>query len=146
MILIWLKKYVCAAYDPHNRLHMNDINRLRFLLFTKSSENNLKKLPPTREPLQLHILRSAYAAGWIWGVTLQLSDQIPSPFDRGYKYSKDNRFAVVWCAAYNVNLNEYIFTCPCKGLCTRCKCVKKEVSCLLFCSCVCVASQENIVG
>ena len=146
MISIWLKKYVCAAYDPHNRLHMNDINRLRFLLFTKSSENNLKKLPPTREALQFHILRWAYTAGWIWGVTLQPSDQIPSPVDWGWKYSKDKRFAVDWCGAYNVNLNEYIFTCTCKGLCTRCKCVKKEVSCLLSCSCVCIVSQENIVG
>ena len=45
-----------------------------------------------------------------------------------------------------VNLHEYIFTCTYKGLCTRCKCVKKEVSCLPFCSCACIASQENIVG
>ena len=25
---------VCAAYDPHNHFHTNDVNRLRFLLFT----------------------------------------------------------------------------------------------------------------
>ena len=105
-----------------------------FLLFTKSSENKLRKLPPTRGALQLHILRSAYAAGWILGVALQPSDQIPSPVDCGWKYSKENRFAVDWCGTYDVNLNEYIFTCTCKGLCTRCKCVKKE------------ASQENMVS
>ena len=58
-----IEKYVCAAYDPHNRFRMNDVNRLRFLLFTKSIENKLRKLPPTREALQLHILRSTYAAG-----------------------------------------------------------------------------------
>ena len=141
-----IEKYVCAAYDPHNRFHTNDVNGLRFLLFTKSCENKLRKLPPTREALQLHILRSAYTTGWIWGVTLQPSDQIPSPVDWGWKYSKDNRFAVDWCGTYDVNLNEYIFTCTCKGLYTRCKCVKEEVSCLPFCSCACIASQENIVG
>ena len=141
-----IEKYVSAAYDPHIRFHTNDINKLQFLLFTKSSENKLRKLPPTREALQPHILRSAHAAGWIRGVTLQPSGQIPSPFDWGWKYFKDNRFAVDWCRTYDVNLNEYIFACTCKGLCTRCKCVKKEVSCLPFCSCACIASQENIVG
>ena len=60
-----IEKYVCAAYDPHNCFHTNDVNRLRFLLFTKPSDNKLRRLPPTREALQLHILRSAYAAGWI---------------------------------------------------------------------------------
>ena len=89
-----IEKYVCATYDPHNRFHTNDINRLLFLLFTKSTENILRKLSSTREALQLHILRSAYFAGWIWGATLQPSDQIPSPVDWGWKYSKDKRFAV----------------------------------------------------
>ena len=121
-----IEKYVCAAYDPHNRFHTNDINRLRFLLFTKSSENKLRKLPSTREAFQLHILRSAYSAGWIWGITLQPSDQIPSPVDWGWKYSKGNIFAVDWCGTYDVNLNEYIFTCNYKGLCTRWKCVKRR--------------------
>ena len=83
-ISIWWK-YVCAAYDPHNCFHTDNINRLWFLLFTMSSENKLRKLPPTREALQLHILRSAYAAGWIWGMTLQPSDQIPSLVDWRWK-------------------------------------------------------------
>ena len=135
-----------CCYDSHNRFHTDHNNRLPFLLFKRLSDNKLRKLPPTKEVLQLHILRSAYTAGWIWDVTLQPSDKIPSPVDWGWKYSKGNRFAVDWCGAYDVNLNEYIFTCTCKGLCSRCKCVKKEVSCLPFCSCVCIATQENIVG
>ena len=134
-----IEKYVCAAYDPHNRFHTNGVKRLQLLLFTKSSENKLRKLPPTREAFQLHILHSAYAAAWIWGVTLQPSDQIPSLVDWGWKYSKGYRFAVDCCGTYVVNLSEYIFTCTCKGLYTFCKCVKKEVSCLLFCSCVFIA-------
>ena len=127
-----MEKYACASYDPHNRFHTNDVNWLRFLLFTKSSDNKLRKLPPTREALQLHTLRSAYAAGWIWGLTLH--------------YSKYNRFTVDWCGAYDVNLNEYIFICTCRGLCSRGKCVKKEVSCLSFCGCVCIATKESTVG
>ena len=108
-----IEKYVCAAYDPHNRFHTNNISRLQFFLFTKSSENKLRKLALTREALQLLILHSAFAAGWIWGVTLQSSDQIPSPVDWGWKYFKDNRFAVDWYGTYDINLNEYIFPYTC---------------------------------
>ena len=59
--------------------------------------------------MQLHVLRSTYTGGWIWGVTSYPSDQIPSPVDWGWNYSKENRFAVDWCKAYDVNLND-IFT------------------------------------
>ena len=54
------EKYVYATYDLHNYFHKNDVNRLRFLLFTKSSENKLKKFPLTRYTLQLRSLRSGY--------------------------------------------------------------------------------------
>ena len=74
-----IEKYVCAAYDPHNCFHANNVNRMWFLLFTKSSDNKLRNL--TREALQLHILCSVYTAGWIWGTLLQPNDQIPSPVD-----------------------------------------------------------------
>ena len=76
-----IEKDVSAVYDPHNSFHTNNVNRLRFLPFTKSVESKLRKLPPTREAFHLHILLSTYAAGLIWGVALQPSDQIPSPFD-----------------------------------------------------------------
>ena len=137
---------MCVAYDPYNRFNSNDVNRLRFPLFTKSSDSKLRKLPPKRDALQLHILCSACAVGWIRGVKLELSDQIPSPVDCGWKYSKGYRFAADWCGTYDVNLNEYIFTCTCKGVCSQCKYVKEEVSCLPFCSCVCIATRENTVG
>ena len=140
------EKFVYAAYDPRNRFRTNDVNKLRFLLFTKSSDNNLRKLPPTKEALRLHILRSAYNASWIWGVTLRPSDQVPSPVQWGWKYSEERKFIVDWCPVCEVNLSDYTFTCTCKGPCTRCKCVKKEASCLPFCGCVCVATRRNIVG
>ena len=64
-----IEKYVCAAYDPHNRFRKSDVNRLRFLLFKKSSDKKLRKLSPTKA-LRLHILRSANTAGRIGEVTL----------------------------------------------------------------------------
>ena len=68
------EKYVCVAYDPYNRFNANDVNRLRFPLFTKSSDSKLRKFPQKRDALQLYILRSACNVGWIQGVILQPSD------------------------------------------------------------------------
>ena len=59
-----IEKYVCA-YDPHNRFHTNEVNWLQFILYKKSSDNKMEKLPPTKEALKFQILRSIYAAGWI---------------------------------------------------------------------------------
>ena len=61
------------------------------------------------------------------------------------KVLQGNRFAVDWCGAYDVNLNEYIFTSTCKGLCSRFKCVKKEVSFLPFCSCFVLQQKEMLL-
>ena len=134
MISIWLKNINVLPF-----IHIIAFIRATltdcFFFLSKSSENKLKKLPLTSYTLQLHRLRSAYGADWIWGMALEPSDQIPSPADWRWKYSKDNRFAVDWWGAYDVNLNEYIFTCTCKGRCSWFKCVKKEVLCLPFCSC-----------
>ena len=83
-----IEKYACAAYGLHNRFRTSDGNRLRFLLFTKSRDSKLRKLSPTKEALQLHILHSVHATVRIWGVTLQPSDQIPSLVDCGRKHFK----------------------------------------------------------
>lgn len=60
-----IEKCVCAAYDPHNCFHTTDVERLRFLLLTKLSDNKLRKPPPTREAAKsfITIFRSAYVAG-----------------------------------------------------------------------------------
>ena len=66
---------MCGAYNSHNRFRMTDVKGLPFVLFTKSNGNKLRKLFSTKEVLQLHILRSAYATSWTWGVKVQPSDQ-----------------------------------------------------------------------
>ena len=131
------EKYVCAASDLHNCFRTSDGNRLRFILFTKSSDDKLRRLPPTNEALQLDILRSVQAACRIWDVTLQSSDQIPSLVDCRWKYFKGKRIAVDWCGVYVANLNDYIFSCTSKRLCIRCKSV--NISSLPLCSCVWIA-------
>ena len=104
-----IEKYVCAACDPHNRVHMSHVNRLRFFWFKKSRENKLRKLPPKKRDFKASCFTFNLHWWLEWGVTSYPSDQIPSPVDWGWNYSKENRFAVDWCKAYDVNLND-IFT------------------------------------
>ena len=98
---------------------------------------------PSVYKVTFHILHSAYTAGRIWSVTLQPTDQIPSPIDWGWKYSKGKKTVVDCCGEDDANLNDYIFFCTWKILCIRCKCVKKVILCLPFCSCICIATREH---
>ena len=106
---------MCCFYDPHNRFCMSDVNRLRLVLFKRLTDKKLRRFSPTKEALQLHILRLAYASGKILGLTLQPSDQIPSPLEWWCNYLKVKRIAVDWCEAYDVNLNDYIVPVFAKG-------------------------------
>ena len=92
------------------------------------------------------MLRSAYAAGWIWGVSLRSNVHVPSPIDRGWKYNEERKLVVDWCPVHLVNLNDYLFTCICKRSCAHCKCRRKEASRLPFCSCVYVATGQSTTG
>ena len=47
-----------------------DLDILRFKKFTNSSSNELRALPPSKDALLQHVLRSAYQAGWDWGNSL----------------------------------------------------------------------------
>ena len=92
----------------------------------------MRKLPPTREALRLHVFRSTYA-----GIILKRRMGLEIP---------DRKIIVDWYAVTNVNLNNYLFTCTCKGSCTRCKCITKEAPCLPYCNCICVATAGTTIG
>ena len=94
-----LEKFVCRAYDQNPWFRTYDRDSLRYLLFSISTENNLRKLPPTRAALQLHILPSAFVAGWIWGQYLKGHDSTPGPLDWSYVLDTDESPTPKWCPA-----------------------------------------------
>ena len=49
-----IEKYICTAYDLHNRFRTSNVNRLQFLLFPKSSDNKLKTFPNKRGTAALY--------------------------------------------------------------------------------------------
>ena len=63
---------------------------------------------PSVYKVTFHIFRSRYAAGRIWGVTLQPTDQIPCQVDWGQKHFKGKKIAVDWHGAYDFGLNDFL--------------------------------------
>ena len=100
----YLERFVCSAYDIQCRFNTDDINKLRYLLFLKLCENNLRRLPPTRDALRQHIFRAAYAAGWIWGKTLKHDNQVTSPTEWGWRFNNDRQLVPNWCPSVLVEL------------------------------------------
>ena len=121
-----IEKFVCAAYDPTNRFQSDDINKLRYHLYSVSTDNNFRRIPPTRAALHLHILRSAYAGGWHWGGALLENLQIPPLTDWAWFLNTENQPVPYWCPPSELKLQDVLYTCNCKGTCTRCKCAKRK--------------------
>ena len=56
---------------------IQSINSVRFRIINTSVSKNLRELPPCFVSLKLHVLRSAFQSGWIWGNTVS-NKQIPA--------------------------------------------------------------------
>ena len=125
------ERFVYSAYDIQCRFNTNDINKLRYLLC------NLRRLPPTRDTLRQHIFNQQHKLHGIWGKTLKHDIQVPSPTEWGWRLNNDRQLVPTWCPFVLVELKDFVFTCCCKGTCTRCKCMIKGTSCLPFCNCNC---------
>ena len=136
-----IEKFVCLTYDPNNRYQYDDVDKLRHRLFSTSFDINVTKLPTSRDSLRMHILRSAYIAGWVWGTALNFDNARPSPITWGWKRDQQNHFIVDWSPVNPCKLNYILFTCNCKNECKRCKCVNKNEKCLPFCKCGCNADK-----
>ena len=56
-----------VSWVDGNKSDSTGLDELRLQLFKTSSNNNFRELPPSEEGLELHIRRSSYQSGWIWG-------------------------------------------------------------------------------
>ena len=132
-----LEKFVFQAYDPNHRFETYEINKLCYLLFSVSTANNHRTLPATRDALRLHVLRSAFVAGWIWGQSIEGHESTPDPLDWGYVLDIDDSPTPEWCPPTSIILKDVNYSCTFKNKWTRCKCVKELGFCLPHCKCPC---------
>ena len=118
------------------------VNDVRFELYANSSSDNFRELPPSRDALEQHILRSSYQAGWIWGNTL--AQQLPpSKLQWGWKtHPSQSGILIKWTGEVVedrlTTVSMVTATCKCDAnisKCTSCKCARLKLTCLRYCSC-----------
>ena len=128
-----LESYVLELYgSKHDTLGATRLDK-----FNKSSDNNLRTLPPSIGALRQHIYRSAYQAGYLWWQSVEELD-IPDPTQWGWKSSFNGLlFEPFWTSNQSpIAVKEFIKTCSCKtGKCKTCKCATQNLPCLSMCGC-----------
>ena len=99
-------------------------------MFISKSSDNLRDLPPAKDSLILHVMRSAYRGGWIWGNT-SAEITLPSVEEWGWQ-----RLYIKWTSIEGSNLDFILETCKCRTLsCKACKYTKKKLKCISLCGC-----------
>ena len=127
-----IKEFVCLLYGvPQGSLTSIRLNR-----FQKSTDDDLKKLPSSREALSQHVKRSCYQAGYLWQESL-LDLPLPKPTEWGLKCDAMNGYAPQWLTTpLSIDLEKFVTTCSCKsGKCKQCKCAKFDMACIRMCKC-----------
>ena len=114
----------------------------RLDLFKMGSSNNIREIPPSKRGLNLHIRRSAYQSGWVWGNT---ASQEPTPQLEEFSWKvTGTKLAIEWGSNLTGDLLQRLTkTCSCKSgrsdlsakLCQSCVCRRGSVSCIDQCKC-----------
>jgi len=134
-----IEKFVNYCYGQVNE---ESINEASYQIFSSLVSGKLRQIPPSRNSLILHIMRSAYQSGWIWGNTLS-EMACPPVTDWGWTIHEDrSRIGIVWYEKESgsdvMTLAKLIKTCKCKRsatACRNCHCSKLDFACLRFCNC-----------
>ena len=127
-----IEEYVKTLYTTPR----SSLGEIRLEKFLKSSDNDLRKLPPSKDALIQHIKRSCYQAGFLWRESVEDLD-IPDPILWGWTIDENNNYIPLWqLIPSSIDLNTFVATCACKtGKCTSCKCARAEIPCISMCGC-----------
>ena len=73
-----IQQFVVAAFASHATAGVaKDINQTRFQMSSDLISGIIRDLPPSRRALEMHVLRSVFQSGWVWGNTI--SARTPPP-------------------------------------------------------------------
>ena len=94
-----IEKFIVAAYKGDIS---STIDVTRFDLFASSATGNLREIPPSRNALQMHVLRSAFQSGWVWGNTLS-AENCPLVSEWGWNMiPEEDRLTLKWTEHKNI--------------------------------------------
>ena len=127
-----IQQFICQLYGLSER----SLGAHRLSKFQKSTDDDLKILPPSTEALSQHVRRSCYQAGYLWQ-ECQSDLLLPDPKEWGWVYDEKQGFIPCWLSVLSsVDLEKFITTCTCKtGKCERCKCTIADMTCIRICGC-----------
>ena len=110
------------------------VNRARYELFIYGGKD-FDHLPPTKNALSFHTLRTAYIAGHVWGQALDPSPNLPSPSSWGYEM-KNNLWNPKWTTVPTIS-KQHLTICHCKKECRLpCLCSSRGLCCTSLCTCL----------
>ena len=110
------------------------LNEMRKHQLIPSTSNDLTKIAPSSDALNMHSLRAAHTTGFEWVECLH-NVSVPDPSVRGYVLK--DMFVPNWLSKVSTfNVAEFLQICKCKtAKCVTCKCAKLGISCLPQCLC-----------
>ena len=88
-----IQRFVVLMYDGTSA--NEDVNAARKAMFTQKGRS-LDNIPLTSAALVQHGMRAVYQGGHCWGRCLQLSPELPSPSDWGWKKSSSKTWEPLW--------------------------------------------------
>ena len=88
--------YLLTNNHCYGQTDISSVNKARFQIFTSSVSGNLRELPPSRSSLTLHVMRSPYQSGWIWGNSVS-EKACPPVAEWGWFCTDEVRLQIEWC-------------------------------------------------
>ena len=138
-----IEPWVMSWYNKAGLYDCASIDGLRFQLFKHTVKDELRDLPPSRDALLQHLLRSAFQAGWLWGNSLL---QLPCPLvvEWGWTADEEELFIKWSTVSIGDTLSRVTGVCSCRtNKCTSCSCAARGMKCLIYCKCLRKSSDPN---
>ena len=105
--------FVILVYDRTST--STEIDKARRKLFAKKAD--IKQIPPTKAPLEQHVMRAVFQGGHIWGQALLASPVLPLPTSWGWTKTEDGLYEPVWTTLPEAAQACYeLISCKCKKL------------------------------
>jgi len=127
-----VEKFFVSLYGGSVEKSINQVRRQNF-----SHNQNVERLPPTREALRQHVARAIYQSG-IWTSAGKPKIQPPDPQEFGWINCGGALFPK-WTKNKDVPEALTCLTkCACQKTCSKaCSCMKNDLSCTELCKCKC---------
>ena len=131
-----LERYTVLMYDHASTC--TTVNSACKDLFTRKGRD-IESIPPTADAFLQHAERATFQASHCWGKRLEVSLQLPTPSEWGWKQGPTQAWELLWTTISQAPQScRELLKCRSKsekGCTGWCKCVHAELPCTALCHC-----------